>query len=158
MKTLLQSRLNQRISLIPKTSIQIVADEEIQSRYIQLDNDGVEKLFIKFIKKGENDMPEAKIEIVSDVDSRIVYNEIYENVVDRNEIASYRAKIEALKEQKAGIEAEIAELEALVEKGESIVKLADEKKAAEEAAAKAEAEAIDVEPRLGENNVIVEGV
>ncbi len=149
MKTLLQLRLNQtKINLIPKTSIQIVADEEVQSRYIQLDDAGVEKLFIKFIKKGENDMPEVRYEIVSDVDNKIVYNEVYEDVVDRVEIANYRAKIDALKIQKAGIEAEIAELEALVAKGEQIVKLADEKKEAE---AKAEAEA--VEPALAENIV-----
>ena len=76
-------------------------------------------------------MPEVKYEIVSDVDSRIVYNDVYEYAVDRNEIAAYRAKLEERKAQKEGIEAEIAELEALIEKGEHIIKLADEKKEAE---------------------------
>lgn len=117
--------------LIPNTVIQILADEETQKRYSQLDDSGVKELFIKSIKGGRDNMPEVKYEIVSDVDSRIVYNEVYEYAVDRNEIAAYRAKLEERKAQKEGIEAEIAELEALIEKGEHIIKLADEKKEAE---------------------------
>ena len=69
--------------------------------------------------------------IVSDVDNIIKYGEIQE--VNRLEVADHRARLEALKEQKASIEAEIAELEALIEKDEYIVKLADEKKAEEDA-------------------------
>ena len=141
----LKSRLIQIINLIPKTSIQFIADAETQGRYIQLDKAGVDELFIKFIRKGENDMP--KYEIVSDVDNKIVYNEVYEYEVDRVEIANYRAKIEELKLQKEGIEKEIAELEALVEKGEAIVKLADEKKAEE----------VVAEEPVAEENVVVEG-
>lgn len=69
--------------------------------------------------------------IVSDVDNVIKYGEIHE--VNRLEVADHRARLEALKEQKSSIEAEIAELEALIEKDELIVKLADEKKAEENA-------------------------
>ena len=65
--------------------------------------------------------------IVSDVDNVIKYGEIHE--VNRLEVADHRARLEALKEQKANIEAEIAELEAIIEKDEYIVKLADEQKA-----------------------------
>lgn len=74
-------------------------------------------------------MPEYVI--VSDINDKIEYNEIHKGEVDRLEVAGYRARIEALKIQKTDIEKEIAELEALVEKGEYIIKLADEKKAAE---------------------------
>ena len=90
-------------------------------------------------------MPEYVI--VSDVDNIIKYGEIHE--VNREEVANHRARLEALKEQKAHIEAEIAELEAIIEKDEYIVKLADEKKAEEVAldnpAEEAEAETPIVE-------------
>ena len=72
-------------------------------------------------------MPEYVI--VSDVDNIIKYGEIHE--VNREEVANHRARLEALKQQRADIEKEIAELEALIEKDEYIVKLADDKKAEE---------------------------
>ena len=72
-------------------------------------------------------MPEYVI--VSDVDNIIKYNEVYEGEVNREDVANHRARLEALKSQKAEIEAQIAELEKLIEKDEMIVRLADEKKA-----------------------------
>lgn len=74
-------------------------------------------------------MPEYVI--VSDVDNIIKYNEVHAGEVNRDEVASYRARLEALRVQKADIEAQIAELEKLIEKDELIVRLADEKKALE---------------------------
>ena len=69
-------------------------------------------------------MPEYLI--VSDVDNIIKYGEIHE--INREEVANHRARLEVLRAQKADIEAEIANLEALIEKDEYIVKLADELK------------------------------
>lgn len=133
------------IEVASKTIITSQASEEVQNRYNQLDDAGVGELFIKFLKEGGVNMPEeVKYEIVSDVDNKIEYNEIYAGEVDRVEIANYRARVEALKEQKANIEAEIAELEKLLEKGEHIIKLADEKRAEEEA-------------KNNEENAVVEG-
>jgi len=116
-------------NLTPKTSIQIVADEETQKRYTQLDAAKVEKLFIKFTKKEGIYMP--KYEIVSDVNNEIVYNEIHEGTINREQVANARALIEEKKNQKAGLEAEIAELEKFVEEAEHIIELADKKKEAE---------------------------
>ena len=75
-------------------------------------------------------MPEYVI--VSDVDNVIKYHEVYEGEVNREEVASHRARLEALRAQRADIDAQIAELEKLIEKDEMIVKLADERKAEEE--------------------------
>lgn len=69
--------------------------------------------------------------IVSDVDNVIKYHEVYEGEVNREEVANHRARLEALRAQKADIEAQIAELEKLIEKDEFIVKLADEQKTEE---------------------------
>ncbi|MGN0960769.1 MAG: hypothetical protein ACI4PF_01055 [Christensenellales bacterium] len=123
-----------------QTMLQIMASNEIQNRYSQLDGETVDKLLIKFMRKEEIKMPELEYVIVSDVNDKIAYNEIHKGEVDRVEIAGYRARIEALKTQKTDIEKEIAELEELVAKGEHIIKLADEKKAKEEAMARAELE------------------
>lgn len=74
-------------------------------------------------------MPEYVI--VSDVDNIIKYHEVYEGEVNRQEVVNHRARLEALRAQKADIEVQIAELEKLIEKDEFIVKLANDKKAEE---------------------------
>ena len=138
-----KKKANSTPEITSKTIITTQASEEVQSRYIQLDNAGVERLFIKFLQKGGNEMPpeEIKYEIVSDVDNKIKANEIHSIEVDRIEITNYRARIEAIKANVEKELAEVAELEKLIEKGELIIKIADEEKA------KAEAE---VEPNTEE--------
>lgn len=75
-------------------------------------------------------MPEYVI--VSDVENKIEYQEVYNKELDRNVVANRRARLEALKEQKLDIEKEIAEIEAELELAEKIIAIADEKKAQEE--------------------------
>lgn len=118
------------VEFIPSTFLERVATKEVQNRYLQLDNKGVAELLIKFIKKGGKLMPEYVI--VSDIENKINYQEVYNKELDRTVVANRRARIEALKEQKLDIEKEIAELEAQVEQDEKIIAIADEKKAQEE--------------------------
>ena len=121
-----KKKANSTPEITSKTIITTQASEEVQSRYIQLDNAGVERLFIKFLQKGGNEMPEEiKYEIVSDVDNKIKANEIHSIEVDRIEIANYRARIEAIKANVEKELAEVAELEKLIEKGELIIKIAE---------------------------------
>jgi len=120
------------VEFIPSTFLERVATKEVQNRYLQLDNKGVAELLIKFIKKGGELMPEYVI--VSDVDNKINYQEVYNKELDRNVVANRRARLEALKEQKLEIEKEIAEIEAELELDEKIIAIADEKKAQEEVA------------------------
>ena len=122
---------DKRIILSPKTSIQCMADEETQNRYSQLNSQIVDKLLIKFFKKGVNNMPEVNYVIVEDDGDKIKYNRVEEHEVSRETTSNYRKRLEALKEQKANIENEIAELEKLIEESEYIVKLADDKKSEE---------------------------
>ena len=118
------------VEFIPSTIFEKLAPQEVQSRYFQLDNKGVAELLIKFIKKGELKMPEYVI--VSDVENKIEYQEVYNKELDRTVVANRRARLEALKEQKLDIEKEIAEIEAELELAEKIIAIADEKKAQEE--------------------------
>lgn len=76
-------------------------------------------------------MPEYVI--VSDIENKIEYQEVYNKELDRNAVANRRARLEALKEQKLDIEKEIAEIEAELELDEKIIAIADEKKAQEQA-------------------------
>ena len=118
------------VEFIPSTFLERVATKEVQNRYLQLDNKGVAELLIKFIKKGGTLMPEYVI--VSDIENKINYQEVYNKELDRTVVANRRARLEALKEQKLDIEKEIAEIEAQLELDEKIIAIADEKKAQEE--------------------------
>lgn len=119
------------VEFIPSMFLERVATKEVQNRYLQLDNKGVAELLIKFIKKGGKLMPEYVI--VSDVDNKIEYQEVYNKELDREVVANRRARLDALKEQKLNIEKEIAEIEAQLELDEKIIAIADEKKAQETA-------------------------
>ena len=74
-------------------------------------------------------MPEYVI--VSDIENKINYQEVYNKELDRTVVANRRARLEALKEQKLDIEREIAEIEAELEIDEKVIAIADEKKAEE---------------------------
>lgn len=121
--------------------LQRFAPKKVQDNYSQLNQQGVDKLLISFLRKEGLTMPEAKIVIVDDIDNKIKYQEVYEKELDRTNVANRRARLEALKEQKLDIEKEIAEIEAELELAEKIISIADEKKAEEEA--KAEAEVVE---------------
>ena len=123
--------------------MQQIAPQEVESRYLQLDNKGVAELLIKFIKKEGGFMEqEVKYVIVSDVENKIEYQEVYNKELDREAVANRRARLEALKEHKLDIEKEIAEIEAELELAEKIIAIADEKKAQEQAELEAQNEVV----------------
>ena len=132
-----------KIKLISDTYMQQIAPQEVESRYLQLDNKGVAELLIKFIKKEGGFMEqEVKYVIVSDVENKIEYQEVYNKELDREAVANRRARLEALKEHKLDIEKEIAEIEAELELAEKIIAIADEKKAQEQAELEAQNEVV----------------
>lgn len=85
---------------------------------------------------------EVKYVIVSDVENKIEYQEVYNKELDRETVANRRARLEALKEHKLDIEKEIAEIEAELELAEKIIAIADEKKAQEQAELEAQNEVV----------------
>lgn len=131
------------VKFIPNIIVEELVPQEVESRYLQLDNKGVAELLIKFIKKEGGFMEqEVKYVIVSDVENKIEYQEVYNKELDREAVANRRARLEALKEHKLDIEKEIAEIEAELELAEKIIAIADEKKAQEQAELEAQNEVV----------------
>lgn len=89
-------------------------------------------------------MVEKRIEIIEDVDNRIVFEEIKTDTIDREEVARVDARIAELEAQKLAIEAELAELRAKVDYAKQVIAIADAKRLAEEAVI-AEAEPVEEE-------------
>lgn len=77
-------------------------------------------------------MMEKRIEILEDVDNKIVFEEIKTDTIDREEVARVDARIEELEAQKLAIEAELAELRAKIDYAKKVIAIADAKKLAEE--------------------------
>ena len=77
-------------------------------------------------------MAEKRIEILEDVDNRIVFEEIKTDTIDREEVAMVDARIAELEAQKLAIEAELAELRAKIDYAKKVIAIADAKKLAEE--------------------------
>lgn len=77
-------------------------------------------------------MAEKRIEILEDVDNRIVFEEIKTDVINREEVAMVDARIAELEAQKLAIEAELAELRAKIDYAKKVIAIADAKKLAEE--------------------------
>ena len=77
-------------------------------------------------------MAEKRIEILEDVDNRIVFEEIKTDTVNREEVAQVDARIADLEAQKLAIEEELAELRAKIDYAKKIIAIADAKKLAEE--------------------------
>ena len=118
------------IKLIPDSYIEQPAPNK-QQYYCQFNQQFVDELLIKFLKKEGIIMAEPIYEIVSDVDNIVSYKEIYDKQVDRVDIANKRERLEALKQQKLDIEKEIAEIESELQVAEHIISLADDKKSRE---------------------------
>lgn len=118
------------IKLIPDSYIERPAPNK-QQYYCQFNQQFVDELLIKFLKKEGIIMAEPIYEIVSDVDNIVSYKEIYDKQVDRVDIANKRERLEALKQQKLDIEKEIAEIESELQVAEHIISLADDKKSRE---------------------------
>ena len=117
------------IKLIPDSYIERPAPNK--HYYYQFNQQFVDELLIKFLKKEGIIMAEPIYEIVSDVDNIVSYKEIYDKQVDRVDIANKRERLEALKQQKLDIEKEIAEIESELQVAEHIISLADDKKSRE---------------------------
>lgn len=83
-------------------------------------------------------MGEKRIEIVSDVDGKIVYEEILTDEISRAEVASVEARIAELEAQKLAIEDQLTELRAKIKYAKNVISIADAKKLAEEELAKEE--------------------
>jgi hypothetical protein len=77
-------------------------------------------------------MADKRIEILEDVDNKIVFEEIKTDTIDREEVALVDARIAELEEQKLAIEAELAELRARIDYAKKVIAIADAKKLAEE--------------------------
>lgn len=77
-------------------------------------------------------MAEKRIEILEDVDNKIVFEEIKTDTIDREEVARVDARIAELEAQKLAIEAELAELRAKIDYAKKVIAIADAKKLAEE--------------------------
>lgn len=77
-------------------------------------------------------MAEKRIEILEDVDNKIVFEEIKTDTIDREEVALVDARIAELEAQKIAIEAELAELRAKIDYAKKVIAIADAKKLAEE--------------------------
>ena len=77
-------------------------------------------------------MAEKRIEILEDVDNKIVFEEIKTDTIDREEVALVDARIAELEAQKLAIEAELAELRAKIDYAKKVIAIADAKKLAEE--------------------------
>lgn len=77
-------------------------------------------------------MAEKRIEILEDVDNKIVFEEIKTDTIDREEVAKVDARIAELEAQKIAIEAELAELRAKIDYAKKVIAIADAKKLAEE--------------------------
>lgn len=103
-----------------------------ENSYLQESQDYLNDLLIKFMKKEEIDMPEYNI--LSDDGNKIVYEEVTRNAgeVEREQIATYRARIEAIKANIESENAEIVELELAIEKGEMLIEIANNKREEEQ--------------------------
>ena len=121
-----------KVFLKDTTRIEQEATLEIQERYLQENQEYLDDLFIKFMKEEGIDMPEYNI--LSDDGNKIVYEEITRNAgeVEREQIATYRARIEAIKANIESENAEIVELELAIEKGEMLIEIANKKREEEQ--------------------------
>lgn len=127
------------------TTIEIKIPEYLQNNYAQVGNDYIEDLFIKFIKEEEINMPEYNI--LSDDGNKIVYEEVTRNTgdVEREQVATYRARIEAIKANIESENAEIVELELAIEKGEMLIEIANKKREAEQSVEVEKSEELEVQ-------------
>lgn len=103
-----------------------------ENSYLQESQDYLNDLLIKFMKEEGIDMPEYNI--LSDDGNKIVYEEVTRNAgeVEREQIATYRARIEAIKANIESENAEIVELELAIEKGEMLIEIANKKREEEQ--------------------------
>lgn len=103
-----------------------------ENSYLQENQEYLDDLFIKFMKEEGIDMPEYNI--LSDDGNKIVYEEVTRNAgeVEREQIATYRARIEAIKANIESENAEIVELELAIEKGEMLIEIANKKREEEQ--------------------------
>lgn len=92
---------------------------------------------------------EVKYVIVSDVNNKINYQEVYDKEIDRDVVAAQRQRLEEFKQEhdelelkKAEIERRMAEVEAEIAHAEKIIAIADEKKAQEQAELEAQNEVV----------------
>ena len=121
-----------KVFLKDTTRIEQEATLEIQERYLQENQEYLDDLFIKFMKEEGIDMPEYNI--LSDDGNKIVYEEVTRNAgeVEREQIATYRARIEAIRANIESENAEIVELELAIEKGEMLIEIANKKREEEQ--------------------------
>ena len=121
-----------KVFLKDTTRIEQEATLEIQERYLQENQEYLDDLFIKFMKEEGIDMPEYNI--LSDDGNKIVYEEVTRNAgeVEREQIATYRARIDAIRKNIEDENAEIIELELAIEKGEMLIEIANKKREEEQ--------------------------
>ena len=84
-------------------------------------------------------MDEKRIEILEDVNGIIKFEEIKEDVINRNEVEAVEARIEELLAQKLAIDEELAALNEKIAYAKKVIAIADAKKLAEESVVSEEA-------------------